>query len=94
MAIPRQEFLAVIEISLLGSVEKCFPHQTVRMQRYLAFARYAWEALAYIVFDGQKYAGIEDCVVCYGSTGEEVRHLSRRRFPGLSDFDLNVVCVS
>ncbi|CAM9175078.1 unnamed protein product, partial [Sphacelaria rigidula] len=34
--------------------------------------RYAWEALAKVVFEGQTYSGIDDCTVCYGVTGEEV----------------------
>lgn len=34
--------------------------------------RYAWEALAKIVFDGQTYDGFENCVTCYGETGEQV----------------------
>eukprot|EP00903_Cladosiphon_okamuranus_P021625 g19883.t2 len=34
--------------------------------------RYAWEALAKIVIDGQTFSGVETCLTCYGTTGEQV----------------------
>lgn len=34
--------------------------------------RYAWEALAKVVFEGQTYSGIDGCTICYGETGEQV----------------------
>ncbi|CAM9446521.1 unnamed protein product [Ectocarpus sp. 4 AP-2014] len=33
--------------------------------------RYSWEAMAKIVIDGQTYAGLDTCVTCYGTTGEQ-----------------------
>lgn len=30
--------------------------------------------MAKIVFDGQTYAGSEDCLTCFGETGEQVSH--------------------
>eukprot|EP00752_Nemacystus_decipiens_P009950 g8873.t1 len=34
--------------------------------------RYAWEALAKIVIDGQTFSGLDSCLTCYGTTGEQV----------------------
>eukprot|EP00904_Undaria_pinnatifida_P002690 jgi/Undpi1/12421/HiC_scaffold_5.g02093.m1 len=39
---------------------------------WLSPLRYAWEALAKIVFDGQDYSGIDTCFICYGETGGQV----------------------
>ncbi len=30
--------------------------------------------MAKVVFDGQTYAGSEDCLACFGETGEQVSH--------------------
>lgn len=36
--------------------------------------RYSCEMMAKIVFDGQTYAGSDDCLPCFGETGEQVSH--------------------
>lgn len=37
-----------------------------------AHPRYSWEMMAKIVFDGQRYNGFDECLTCYGETGEQV----------------------
>ncbi|CAM9561741.1 unnamed protein product [Phaeothamnion confervicola] len=39
---------------------------------YISPFRYAWEAIAKIVFAGQTFAGMDSCETCYGTTGAEV----------------------
>ncbi|CAN0443751.1 unnamed protein product [Pylaiella littoralis] len=34
--------------------------------------RYSWEMMAKIVFDGKTFSGFNDCLTCYGETGEQV----------------------
>ncbi len=47
------------------------PTLVVHLREYNPPHRYAWEMMAKIVFDGQVYAGIDECLTCYGETGEQ-----------------------
>lgn len=41
---------------------------------YLFIFRYSCEMMVKIVFDGQTFSGFEDCLACFGETGDQASH--------------------
>ncbi|CAN0475813.1 unnamed protein product [Ectocarpus sp. 12 AP-2014] len=54
--------------------------------------RYSWEAMAKIVIDGQSYAGLDTCVTCYGTTGEQVLDSLSNGGTNLNDVSIGAWC--